>query len=258
MSLVSSLSLLLFEQKFVLLAKDGNEKISAIHQKYFADDSSLKDVLLRDKLFNLQVPLKVHLFNDNYTLVPGVLFDVNQLSNYLSFAQDQKNTHADYFNSLDSNNLYIAGSISNTLHELLTQSRPKTQMYHGSSSFLAYLLKDKSNYLNQELFMYLWDKNCYIASFKNNQLANFNTYHIEDRNSLLNYVFGTLIHLNFDRKYCKVTAMGDFQTFEFDQDFGNKYFKNFVLTQPRQNQQYLSGTEAFLNSPIFEAHWEFK
>ncbi|MCH7409912.1 DUF3822 family protein [Belliella sp. DSM 111904] len=256
-NLVSSLSLLLFEEKYILFAKDGNEAITAIHQKFFSDYASLKDVLQRDKLFNLQVPAKILIYDENFALIPGVLFDINQLSTYLSFAQDPSTSQADYFSSIDSNNLYIAGAISLSLHEILTKGRQKAKIHHGSTSFLAYLLKDKSTYLNQEIFIYLRDKHCFIAAFKNNQLANFNTYAIESKESLLNYSFGILSQLNFDRKYCKVTVMGDYLALNIDQDFGNKYFKNFVLTQPKQNQKYLSGVEVFLNSPLFEAHWEY-
>ncbi len=256
--LVSNLSLFLFEEKYILLAKDANQEISAIHQKFFADYNSLSFVLQRDKLYQLPLPTKVFLFNQEFALIPGLIFDSSKLSNYLQFAKDQASDNREFFSSLDSNNLYIVGAIQKNLLDVLSKKGFGIDLHHGAVSFLAYLLKDKSTYLNQEVFISIYGRKSYIAAFKNQKLVNFNSYEIEDKDALLKYVFGTIGQLNFDRKYCRVTLFGEYDALDFDQEFGGLYFKNFILDQPKSNQQYLSGAQIFQNSNLFEAYWEFK
>ncbi|WP_084565815.1 DUF3822 family protein [Belliella pelovolcani] len=257
-NMVSNLSLFLFGEKFILLAKDANEEISAIHQKFFADLNSLRFVLERDKLYKLPVKTKVFIFNQQYTLVPGLVFDAEHLDKYLYFNAPQKEAQSQTFTALDSNNIYLTAAFESALIDILSKDGIETSFYHGSASFLAYTLKDKSSYINQEVFINTHGQESYVAAFKNQELVNFNVYETEEKDSLIKYVFGVISQLGFDRKYCRVTVFGDFEGLEIDQEFGSLYFKNFILDQPKANQQYLSGAEIFRNSNLFEAFWEFK
>ncbi|MFN3801867.1 DUF3822 family protein [Belliella pelovolcani] len=256
--MVSNLSLFLFGEKFILLAKDANEEISAIHQKFFADLNSLRFVLERDKLYKLPVKTKVFIFNQQYALVPGLVFDAEQLDKYLYFNAPQIEAQNQIFTALDSKNIYLTATFESELIDILSKEGLETSFYHGSASFLAYVLKDKSSYINQELFINIHGQESYVAAFKNQELVNFNTYETEDKDSLIKYVFGVISQLGLDRKYCRVTVFGDFESLEIDQEFGSLYFKNFILDQPKSNQQYLSGAEIFQSSNLFEAYWEFR
>ncbi|MFD2033934.1 DUF3822 family protein [Belliella marina] len=257
-SSVSSLSLFLFDEKYILLSKDVNHQISGIHQKFFSDLNSLKFVLERDKLFNLDVPAKIFLYHKSFSLIPGVIFDANHIDTYLNFSDGKTLDISYFYSSIDSNNLYVASLIEDKLSTVFESKKRKITYHHGTSSLLSYALGIKSNFLNQEILISVFGQNFHIAAFKNQELASFNVFECENKEGLMKYLYGITHQLEFDRKYCRVTLMGEHAQLEIDQEFGNTYFKNFILSQPKPNQQYLAGAEIFKNSNFFESYWEFQ
>lgn len=256
--LVSSLSLFLFDEKYILLGKDVNDQISGIHQKFFSDLNSLNFVLERDKLFGLDIPTKIFLFHKSFALIPGVVFEASSLETYLNFS-DQNDLPATYlYSNIDSNNLYIASKIDNSLKAIFEKKKSNITCHHGSSSFLSYAFGCQKSFLNQEILISVFGHNFYVAAFKNQNLDTFNVFECEDRDSFMNYLYGVSNHLDYDRKHCRVTVMGEFEQLEIDQDFGEKFYKNFKLTQPEPNQRYQDGAEIFKKSKFFEGFWEFK
>ncbi|MCH7397239.1 DUF3822 family protein [Belliella sp. DSM 107340] len=256
-SSVSSLSLFLFDEKYILLAKDVNNQVSAIHQKFFSDLKSLQFVLERDKLFAIAVPTKIFLFHKSYALIPGVIFEANHVDLYLDFSDKSSQEISFLYSSLDSNNIYVVSKIENNLKSTFEINKTKITYHHGSCSFLSYALANKNSYLNQEVLISVFGQNFYIAAFKNQELASFNVFETENKEGLMKYLFGVTHQLDFDRKYCRISLMGEYSQMGIDQEFGNTYYKNFVLTQPTPNQQYLEGAEIFKNSNFFEGFWEF-
>lgn len=254
---VSSLSLFLFDEKYILLSKDVNGNVSGIHQKFFSDLNSLKFVLERDKLYSLDVPKKIFLFQKPVAVIPGVIFDSNHLPIYLGFSEEIGQDISYISSNLDSNNCYLASIIRNELKEIFTGSSSRISFHHGAASFLSYILKDKNSYINQEILVSVFSHGFYLAAFKNQVLTVFNVFDCDDRDSFMKYLFGIVNHLNFDQKYCRVTLFGEYASIDIDQEFGRTYFKNFVLHQPTSNQQYLTGAGIFQNSNLFEAFWEY-
>lgn len=254
---VSSLSLFLFDEKYVLFSKDVNGDVSGIHQKFFSDLKSLKFVLERDKLYSLDVPKKVFLFQKPFALVPGLIFDSSHLPVYLGFSEEKSEDISYIFSSLDSNNCYLASKMGNELKEVFIKTNSKVFIHHGATSFLSYTLKHKNNYINQEIFISVFSHGFYLAAFKNQELTVFNVFDCDDRDSLMKYLFGIVNYLNFDQKYCRVTLFGEYAALDIDQEFGRTYFKNFVFDQPKANQQYQAGASIFQNSNLFEAFWEY-
>lgn len=254
---VSSLSLFLFDEKYILLSKDINGDVSGIHQKFFADLKSLKFVIERDKLYALDVRKKVFLFQKPVALIPGLVFDSSHLPVYLGFSEENGNDVSYMSSGIDSNNCYLVSKIGNELKEVFTGTSKQISFHHGATSFLSYILKDKNTYINQEILISVFSHGFYLAAFKNQKLTVFNVFDCDDRDSLMKYLFGITNHLNFDRKYCRVTVFGEYAALDLDQEFGRTYFKNFVLDQPKANQQYQLGAGIFQNSNLFEAFWEY-
>lgn len=254
---VSSLSLFLFGDKYILLSKDINGKVSGIHQKLFSDLNSLKFMIERDKLYALDVPKKVFLFQKPVALIPGLIFDPSHLAVYLGFSEEHGDAVSFISSSMDSNNCYLASKITKELKGIFTDSSKQISFHHGAASFLSYILKDKNTYINQEIFISIFSQGFYLAAFKNQALTVFNVFDCEDRDGLMKYLFGIVNHLNFDQKYCRVTAFGTYAALDLDEKFGRTYFKNFVLDQPKANQQYQSGAGIFQESNLFEAFWEY-
>ncbi|AFL84854.1 hypothetical protein Belba_2290 [Belliella baltica DSM 15883] len=254
---VSSLSLFLFDEKYILLSKDVNGEVSGIHQKFFSDLKSLSFVIQRDKLYALDVPKKIFLFHKPAALIPGLIFDSNHLPYYLGFVEKNSIDVSYLFSNLDSNNCYLVSKINNELKAIFTGNQSKLSFHHGASSFLSYILKDKNTYINQEIFISVYSQGFYLAAFKNQTLTVFNTFDCEDRETLMKYLFGIVKHLNFDQKYCRITLFGEYTALDIDQEFGHTYFKNFILDQPKANQQYQASASIFQNSNLFEAFWEY-
>lgn len=254
---VSSLSLFLFDKKYILLSKDIKGNISGIHKKTFNDLRSLSFVLHRDKLYSLNIPKKVFLFQKPLALIPGLTFESSHIPLYLGFAEANKEKVSFLSSSLDKNDCYLVTNIIDELKEIFTNTTSHISFHHGSTSFLSYVLKDKNSYINEEIFISVFSHGFYLAAFKNNALTVFNVFDNQEKEGLMNYLAGIINHLDFDQNSCKVTLYGEYREIGINEDFGSTYFKNFVLDQPKANQKYQAGASIFQDSNIFESYWEY-
>jgi hypothetical protein len=256
--LVSYLSLFLYNNIRILFAKDENHKIVAVRTwNLFASSEVPISNVWKDELYKLDVPTKVFVHNNLFSLVPGVLFNPDFIGTYLSFAGDLSTDIHPFYSSLESNNYHLVGGIGSQLHQLLSDGKSDIMFHHGSSSFLSYCLKERSKFLPQEILIYLFDKAFYMAAFNKQELALFNRFDIQDRDELLMYLFGISKQLGFERKYCRYTLFGANNNFDIKENWAVEYFKYFNITHPEINQSYHEGTDSFSKTFHFESHWEF-
>jgi hypothetical protein len=257
-STTSSLSLFLFEHKAILFAKDPNGKIAAIHQVQSEHGKTLIEKTKEDILYQKDVPTQVFVHQEHLSLVPGMLFDPAFASTYLFLSGDKSLDKQVFHTGLESNNYHLLGSLDKMDYENLIQKKSDIKFNHGACSFLSYGLKEKPNLVNQELLVMLFDKHFYIAAYNQHELVLFNSFGIESKENLLQYLFGINHQLKFNRNHCRVSIFGEWEKLGLTSEWGNEYFRNFRITEPNRNVQYLDGLEIFKDSQVFEAFWQFQ
>jgi hypothetical protein len=254
--LVSSLSLFLYENFSFWTVKDQNEKILAVHSATFPDHSSLLDQLITDEFYQLDIPIKVFVHNTAFSLIPGMLFNNSFLQTYLAFSGDLKD-NIGFATPLESNNIQLVGGVDKTLFEKLSNGKSNIEFYHGATAFLSYCFSEKPNFLNQEIFIYLFGNHFYLSGFSKQELVVFNRFEAHTSDDLMKYVFGITHQLKFDRKLCRLTIIGDVNTLSLSKEWGNTYFKNFRILQPKSNLKYHDGPHQIQENPVLESRWEF-
>jgi hypothetical protein len=252
---VSSLSLFLFDGYYFYFAKDQNGRILAIHRQYYESPRLLVFKLKEEKLLKLDIPLRVFNHVSPFSLVPGMLFESALSSIFLFFAEKPKENMLVFETNLSSNNLHLVGSIRTELSNLLAEDKSDITFHHGASSFLSFGLKEKFNLLNQEILVLIQKGFFYLIAFSNQELTLFNRFEIENKEDFLKYTLGIVHQLNFNKAFCRVTVYGDSYSYGIGEDWGNLYFKNFKVSTPFSNTQYLKGAEIFQKPEIFESFW---
>lgn len=252
---MSNLSLFLFKDHYFLFGRDINGKVAAIHQKTYNSQGELLQLLKEDKLLKLEVPKRVFNYGESFSLVPGILFDASLLSVYLFFAERPKESDIVFQTSLESNTLHLVGSIDAAVAEALQSGYSDTYFHHGAASFLSYALKEKFNLIDQEILLQLYEGFFYLAAFSKQEIVLFNRFEVSGREDLLRYVMGILEQLAFNRNHCRVSIYGDIEAFGIDESWGEMYFRNFRISTPHPNIQYLEGTEEFQHKSLAESYW---
>jgi hypothetical protein len=256
--MVSYLSLFLYEEIRILLAKDINQKVVAVHTwNMLSSAENPISKVWKDELYRVDVPTKVFVHNKYFSLVPGALFLPEFLTTYLSFSDELPSELKSFHTSLDSNNIQLVGGLDQRLYHLLSDGKQQITFHHGSTSFLSYCLTEKTKFLSQELMVYLFDKSFYVAAFDKQSLILFNRFDVKDKESLLMYLFGLTKQLGFDIKYCRYTVFGENSHLNFSERWAKEYFKNISFDTVRSIQNYHMGTESFSKTAHFESKWEF-
>nr|WP_281166930.1 DUF3822 family protein [Mariniradius saccharolyticus] len=252
---VSNLSLFLFKDHYFLFARDINGKVAAIHQMTFDNQRRLLQQLKEDKLLRLEVPKRIFHYGESFSLVPGILFDASLLSVYLFFAEKPKEGDKLFQTSLESNTLHLVGSIDEAVSDALQSGYSDTYFHHGASCFLSYALKEKFNLIDQEILLVLYDSFFYLAAFSKQEIVLFNRFEAYTKDDVLRYLMGILQQMGFNRNHCRVTVYGDCESLGIDEAWGETYFRNFKISTPHPNLQYLEGTEEFQQRSLFESYW---
>ncbi len=256
-STTSNLSFFLYDEKALLFAKDPNGKVAAFHQIRFDNEKNFISKLEKDILFRASVPVHVFVHQKYLSLVPGMLFESAYASSYLSLAGENVAGKKIIHTGLENNNIHLLGAVDKIFFEFFEASKTNVVYYHGASSFLNYILSDKQNLVNQELFVKIFDSKCYIAAFNHQELILFNSFEIENKENLLQYLFGINNQLKFDRNHCKVSVFGEWDNLGINPNWGNEYFGNFKIPVPHTNLQYQNGLEVLEELPIFESSWQY-
>jgi hypothetical protein len=255
---VSSLSLLLSSNTLTVIAKDLNKEVLGSEGYEVATLADLKQALEECQFLQKKVEtaeLWVH--NNHYTLVPGMLFQPQHIDTYLNFSTPliQAKAYCTFHESVDSNNLQVAGAIEKSLAEAFRQHFPEIKFGHGGALVLDYLFERKNDYLDQELFAVLEDGHMYLAAFSGQDLKFFNRVEISTEEELLRYIFVAFQQLGFDRNYCRVTILGDLSAVNSGKEDLEQYFKNLIITTPHTNINYLPWAESLKETNRLEAFW---
>ncbi len=252
---VSSLSLFLFDGFYFFYAKDQNGKILAIHRQSYESPRLLAFKLKDEKLLKLDIPIRVFNHVSPFSLVPGMLFENSLSPIFLFFAEKPKDNMLVFDTTLASNSLHLVGNIRKEIADLLSEDKSDITFHHGASSFLTFALKEKFNLLNQEIMVLIQKGFFYLIAFSNQELTLLNKFEIDNKEDFLQYILGVVHQLNFNRAFCRVSVFGGMAFYDIEEKWGNLYFKNFIISTPFSNIQYLEGTEIFQKPEIFESYW---
>lgn len=256
---VSNLSLFLFHQVYLLLAKDLNGIVIAAHHIQAESKEELQRQLEQDELLGLEVPLRVFNFTASFCLVPGLFFDPAFRSAYLFFADsDAAENNLVFDTGLESNNIHLVSSIDKTLAELLQKNGREAAFHHGSATFLAFALREKNNLINQEILISVYEGFFFVAAFANQELILFNSFEMSSNRDILKYLFGLISQVGFDQLHCRISAYGNLEAYDIDEEWGKGYFKNFRIALPYLNQQYLKELSDYPNPQYFDTFWELQ
>lgn len=254
----ASLSLFLYPDSLFIFAKDKNNSNICIHEYINFEWNTLEQLVISDHLLKTDIPAKVYLHQQYFSLVPGVLFQPGQEASYLAFAGDQK-PKTSYFNTpLDSNNLQVLSCISVKLKKSLEARFSELTFHHGSVSFLSYLFKERFNLIVQEILISLFGNQIYAAAFSNQELAAFNIFSIDSKDDILKYALILIEQLKFDRNHVRISLFGATSENKITEDWGKEYFFHFQLLSPHANQNFTHGFKHLKSVNLFETNWQFE
>ncbi|WP_215223050.1 DUF3822 family protein [Echinicola shivajiensis] len=256
-SATSSLSLLLCAENFTVMAKNQNGSILGVNSYTLESEDSLDQIINSDNFIQAlpkDAESRLFVYNDKFCMVPGMLFSPKDQSTYLSFSAELVDQEV-FYDGLENNKTILVGSIDQDVANKLSQKLPNIKFSHGSSLILDYLLLEKSEMLNQEISIIIEKEQVYIAGFANKELKLFNRFEVIDNQDFLKYTFSILHQLAFDRMHCKTTVIGNLDDVHVQEEVLKQYFKNLVITEPRTNQNYLTGAESYKETKRLAAFW---
>lgn len=254
---ISGLSLFLYSDSLVLMAKNPNSEVIGGHVYSYRNSMELEKIIDNDSLINASNTAgKLYVHNNHFCLVPSLLFDPSVKTTYLNFIApvDEKKQEV-FYEGVDSNNIQVVGAIEKKTLSFLDNLLPDLEVTHGTSLILSYLLEGKNDRLSQEILIVAERKHMYLAGFANTELKVFNRFPVENDQEFLKYTFSVLHQLAFDRMHCKITLLGNLAGIHVNLDVLNHYFKNLMLPEPKSNQTYSSGAEKLKETKMLETYW---
>jgi hypothetical protein len=253
----ASLSLFLYPSTIHVFARDKNQSITAIHSYEGVSWKKLDEILASDLLTKLDVPAKVYVHEELFTLLPGVFFQQGSEKEYLQLAGKIPASPYFFHTTVDSNNVQILSCIPKKLEQQLRERFSELSFYHGSCSFLAYLFKERFNLIGQEVWINLFGSHIYLAAFTDQELSVFNRFEVETKEDILKYTMILMESLHHDRNHARVTLFGSSEKSGISEEWGKSYFANFRLLQPHANQNYGPGLSQDKAPSIFESFWHY-
>lgn len=253
----SNLSLFLYSNSLSILAKNNAGAVTGCHLYSFHGGAGLASILSQDSLINApNTAGKLYVHNNQFCLIPSVLFDPSEKSTYLNFttaAGDDK--YEVFYEGVDSNNIQVVGAVEKEVLMLLDHALPDLEVTHASCLILSYLSGLRSHLLGQELFVFAEQGYMYVVAFAGTELKLFNRFPVRGEQDFLKYTFAVTHQLAFDRMYCRITILGDISGIQVDVSVLREYFKNIQLGEPHSNQTYSPGAEKFKETNLLEAFW---
>lgn len=253
----SDLSLFLYTRSMTVLAKNSNGAVIGSHLYVNAEELNLEEILQKDTLINgNNTSGKLFVHNDDFCLVPSMLFDPTVKSTYLKFSTEVDEEKQEvFYEGVDSNNVQVIGGIDRKILASFDHVLPDMEISHGASFILSYLMKGKNDMLGQELFVVAEEGHIYLAGFSGSELKVFNRFQVSGNGDFLKYTFAVLHQLSFDRMHCRITLLGKLTGVGLEAELLHGYFKNILITEPRFNQTYAPGAEKFRESGLLESFW---
>jgi hypothetical protein len=253
----TGLSLFLYPNSLAIFAKDKNQANIGIHYYTTFDWENLDSLLVSDQFLRLDIPTKIHLHQLEFSLVPGVLYYPGKESTYLSFVGNQEKENFYFTTPLDSNNIQLVSYLSEKLKKSLEARFTDLSYFHGASSFLSYLFKERFNLISQEILVCILDNHFYAAAFTDQELSVFNIFEIESKEDILKYVTILISQLNYDQNHVRISVFGATAKNNITDDWGQAYFQHFRIKTPHSNQNYSHGFKHLKSGGLFETYWQF-
>ncbi|MEN2282626.1 DUF3822 family protein [Algoriphagus sp. SE2] len=253
----TGLSLFLFPNSVAIFAKDKNQANIAIHYYKNLNSENLDSLLVSDEFLRLDIPTKVFTHELEFSLVPGVLYSPGKEDTYLSFVGKQKDNNFYFANALDSNNIQLVSFLSEKTKKSLESRFSDLSYFHGATSFLSYLFKERFNLIGQEILVCVLDHYFYAAAFTDQELTVFNIFEIQSKEDILKYVSILIAQLNYDKNHVRISVFGASSQHEITEDWGMAYFHHFRVKTPHSNQNYSHGFKHLKSGGLFETYWQF-
>ncbi|GGZ27637.1 hypothetical protein GCM10007049_20600 [Echinicola pacifica] len=257
-TIASNLSLFLYAERLIIIAKDANGSILAVNDYPFQESQELHSILESDELVQAcksQEGSKIYVFSEDFCLVPGMLFESDSAAKYLHFATPIMDSVTFFHRGIENNSIVVLGAGPKSLLKIFKKHINAPEIIHGSTLALEYFLSDKSEMLNQELAISIEDGQIYVAGFSARELKFFNRFEVSNNQEFLKYTFSVLHQMAFDRMHCKITIIGNLKEIGVDQKILDQYFKNINLPEPKTTQTYHPGAEEFKTTKKLAAFW---
>ena len=253
----AGLSLFIYPSSLHVFARDKNQSITAIHSYEGISWKKLEDILASDSMTKQDIPARVYVHEELFTLMPGVFFQQGKEKEYLQLAGKLPSSPFFFNTGVDSNNIQLLSCIPEKFQQQFSKRFSELKFYHGSCSFLSYLFKERFNLIGQEIWVNLFDSHCYLAGFTDQELSVFNQFEVTSKEDVLKYVMILMETLQHDRNHARVTFFGATSKNEITEDWGKTYFTNFRLLRPHANQNYGHGLSLDKSPAIFESFWNY-
>ncbi len=253
----TGLSLFLYPNSLAIFAKDKNQANIGIHYYTSFEWDQLDSLLVSDQLLRLDIPAKIHLHQVEFSLVPGVLYFPGKEETYLSFVGNKKEENFYFANPLDSNNIQLVSFLSEKNKKSFEARFSELNFFHGATSFLSYLFKERFNLIGQEILVCVLDNCFYAAAFTDQELSIFNIFEMQSKDDILKYVSILISQLNYDKNHVRISVFGASSQHDITDEWGNNYFHHFRVKVPHSNQNYSHGFKHLKSSGLFETYWQF-
>ena len=253
----ASLSLFIYPQSLFVFAKDKNQANIAVHHHLKFDLSKMEEQFNSDPLLRLDVPAKIYFHNPIFTLVPGVLYQQGKEPEYLKVLGDLGVSPYFFATPVDSNNIQILSFLPQKTKSNLDSRFSEVSIFHGASSFLSYLFKERFNLIGQEIIVDYFQSHVYIAGFTDQELSVFNRFEITDKEDVLKYILIMIETLKYDKNHVRVSIYGATDHSGITDAWGSSYFANFRLLKPHANQNYSHGFKHLKSENLFESYWQY-
>ena len=253
----TSLALFLYPHSLAIFAKDKNQANIGIHYYTKFEWNEIESLLVSDPLLRMDLPAKIYLHQLEFSLVPGVLYAPGKEETYLSFVGEQKKDNFYFATPLDSNNIQLVSYLSSKTKKALEARFSEISFYHGGTSFLSYLFKERFNLIGQEILVCILDNYIYLVAFTDQELSVFNIFEIKDKEDILKYVSIVIAQMNYDKNHVRISLFGATEHFEVTNEWGKEYFHHFRIMKPHSNQNYSHGFKHLKSGGLFESSWQF-
>lgn len=143
------------------------------------------------------------------TLIPGPLFDPNDLENYLSFNykfDPEEKPLSDHLVLMDNYNVFsIPGATADAMAGIYPQSR----IYHLSTILIESILINYKNRINaNRVFLHLREKHFDLMLFDGRQMSYFNSFPYLNAEDVTYYLIFVLEQLNINPENIPVVLLG--------------------------------------------------
>jgi uncharacterized protein YqgQ len=255
---VASLSLFLYPDSLYFFAKDKNKANLGIHCYSDFNWEEVDQLLLVDSLLKKDVPVKIYLHHEGFSLVPGVLFSPGNEKSYLSYSLELDKESIFFSTPMDSNNLQVVSFISENMNQALRSKFTEISLFHGSCSFLSYLFKERFNFIGQEILLSVFGNHMYAAVFIDQELSTFNMFEIQEKEDILKYSIILITQWKLDRNHVRLSIYGASEKNGITEEWIKKYFHHFRLLSAHSNQNYAQDFKPLKSINLFENNWQFE